>query len=180
MTWHGLNNRMRHAVGLPKREDPDDRREDRGRRDYDDRAPRFASLVVAMLGLALVFSIFNFGIDDHQSADIQRALRQINYDTALGDYKARHLTRVACRKSSNALRVDVRNEFIDLKRDVLIRVFREIRNTIPPSEPSYRILDNAIQRLYGRIKTISHRIPNAHCNELYPPIARPVPSDYGL
>lgn len=168
MSWHDFNDRMRRAVGLPNRDD--DRT--RGRRDYDHKAPRFAWLVVAMLSIALLFNIVNFNVDDNQG-------NQIAYDSALSDFKFRASQRNACHKSGNVLREDIRNEFADLKL-TLIEVFREVRNTIPPQAESYRILDDAIRGLYGRIKTLPQRFPNAACNELYPAIARPDPGDYGL
>lgn len=75
-----------------------------------------------------------------------------------------------CRKSGNVLRGQVRAEFVDLKRRVLIPVFADVAATISPDSPAHEILTEAVRYLKMRIATIDERIPDANCAELYPPL----------
>lgn len=97
-------------------------------------------------------------------------------DTILGEAREERVTFTlresqfrGCVDGGNALREQFRNEFIDLKRDVLIPVFDEVAKiTTSPSAAS--ILRDGVNNMRGRIKTIEHRVPDADCLGIYPPL----------
>lgn len=122
--------------------------------------------LIGLLGITTLLSIALLVKQDHQ-ADVDRL------EVARQSYATRLSQREGCEKSGNSLRRDVRGEFVDLKRRVLIPVFHEIALTIPIGEPSRAILDGAVVTLYHRIATIKQRIPNAPCHKLYPLLDNP-------
>ena len=91
----------------------------------------------------------------------------------------------ACEKVGNALRHDIREEFADLKRSVLIpafvavdRVFVDVARVIPAADPrrpilraAHGTLTRANTRMRHRIDTIDQRIPDTHCQSVYPPLS---------
>ena len=75
-----------------------------------------------------------------------------------------------CLKPGNVLRDQIRDEFVDLKEDVLIPTFSKIAATIPPGAPARKTLRYQVAYMQHRIATIDNRIPNADCLGLYPPL----------
>jgi hypothetical protein len=111
------------------------------------------------VGIAILLGLNLYGtfvFQPHQAREEDRAIRLSQY--------------VVCLTSGNALRDDVRNEFIDLKEDSIIPVYARVRDTIPPTDASFEILDDAVKRLRERVRTIEDRIPDADCQALYPPL----------
>lgn len=93
---------------------------------------------------------------------------QREIDSKISDFQIRDSQRTSCENSANVLRQDIRTEFITMKEAVLIPVFTEVAASIPPSEPSAAILDQAVGLMERRIETIDNRIPDLDCADLYP------------
>lgn len=85
-------------------------------------------------------------------------------------YEIRASQRNVCEESGNALREDVRDEFVSLKKKVLIPIFQSFIDLAPPGtvDPGLVILQDGVNLLHRRIRTIKNRIPDADCKSLYP------------
>lgn len=110
-------------------------------------------MLVVLLGLALK--------DNH---DNQEQTRAITFGLRASQYET-------CETSLNALREQVRDEFVSLKTKVLIPVFSGVAATLPPGDPVRDLLRHEVAYLGERIDTIKQRIPDADCAELFPPLA---------
>ena len=127
------------------------------RRVEQERIRNILGAVLLFLTLVLaVLSVINTTLAAHRSKQIQKDIRFSQYS--------------ACIKSGNVLRAQVKDEFIDIKRSVLIPVFSEIAQTLPPKSESKKILHDSVIYMRDRIATINTRIPDADCDSLYPPL----------
>lgn len=100
--------------------------------------------------------------------DARQVSEQIRYEQYL-----------TCEKVGNSLRKDIRDEFVDLKKDVLIPVFGGIAKLMP-SSPSKEILVESVDYMKRRAATIDERIPDGNCLRIYPPLdGQTFPSDGG-
>jgi hypothetical protein len=112
-------------------------------------------LVGAAVYLSFQYQATNREVDETQQQQVL-GLRENQY--------------INCVRSANALRRQVRREFIGLKRDILIPVFSQVAHTIPKGAPSRRILTGTVVYMHKRIRTIENRIPNVDCAKRYPPL----------
>jgi hypothetical protein len=121
-------------------------------------------LVYVALGLILLLTIGSIvsAVQQEREADAREVESQIT------DFEIRESQRANCEAGGNQLRADIRAEFVDLKEEILIPVFSEVRDLMPPTETTYRILNDAVERMERRIDTIRKRIPDNDCPELYP------------
>lgn len=113
-------------------------------------------LLFLVLVLALLSTYGAFVTGPNDARNVAEEIRQGQYN--------------ACIKVGNALRDDIRNEFIDLKESVLIPVFSGVAQTIPDNVPSKPILEDSVSYMQRRIKTIDQRIPDTDCMDVYPPL----------
>lgn len=132
--------------------------EERRQKEKDDRRARLIAglllFLVAVLACLTTYGTFVKNPQDRRDED--QAIRLAQHSV--------------CERSGNALREDVRQEFVNLKRDSIIPVYSGVARTIPDGERSKQILDHAVRHLRKRIKTIDRRIPDADCLELFPPL----------
>jgi hypothetical protein len=119
----------------------------------------FSIVLLLFVILLAIFSVANTIIEAENTEDKDFAIREGQYD--------------ACVQSGNVFRDDVRQEFVDLKRQVLIPVFDGVALTIPgPSKPgtAKAILESNVDYLRRRIATIEDRLPDTDCLRQYPPL----------
>lgn len=132
------------------------------RADYEDdqdavRRKEFVVYAVLVLITVLaVLSVINTFLEAERAKTTGEDIRESQY--------------LACVQNGNRLREDVRDEFVDLKQDVLIPVFEGVAATIPPGATSKVILDDSVSLMRNRIKTIDERITDVDCLEQYPPL----------
>lgn len=112
-------------------------------------------LVLVCTALLAVFALLNSVNYQNYSEKVAFGLRETQYEN--------------CNKSGNVLREQVRDEFVDLKRKVLIPVIGGFADTLPNGTQK-TLLRDTVGVLHHRIKTIESRIPDANCLELYPPL----------
>lgn len=117
------------------------------------------ALTIVLLGLGIFIQTAINSTNDRQDLDIQKAL-----------YSVRESQYRACIINGNTLRDQVRREFVDLKRKVLIPTFGGIAATIPEGTSQRTILESQVAYLKTRIQTIKDRIPVVHCLQIYPPL----------
>lgn len=118
------------------------------------------SAIALALGIVATYTLIQTQeakdkVDTNQTETVQ-ALRENQY--------------INCVRSANGLRRQVRREFVDLKREVLIPVFSRVAATLPAGAPAKRILTGTVVYMHKRIRTIESRIPNVPCLKRYPPL----------
>ena len=144
----------------------DDRRTDEHRHHDEDSATLRAWIGAGLLVLVVVLAFLSYvnQTDFNRQSQEQDAL---SIDT---QYDMRLATFQGCVDNGNPFRAQVRREFIRLKEQGLIPVFKQVRQTVPPGTEVSIILDNAVGLLKRRIATIEERLPNVDCLESYPPL----------
>jgi hypothetical protein len=128
--------------------------------EYTPRIVGVLCVVVMLLVAASVYLSFQY---QETNQEIDENQQQQVYNVREGQY-------VNCIRTGNALRRQVRREFIGLKRDILIPVFSRVAHTIPRGAPARRILTGTVVYMHKRIRTIESRIPNVDCAKRYPPL----------
>jgi ABC-type Na+ efflux pump permease subunit len=140
--------------------------EQMGREEYEDdkkeyykRYRRNSFIVGILLGLTLLLAILNI-VGTVVAADRSQ---DKDFEIRLGNY-------IACLVNGNALREDVRDEFVDLKEEAIIDPYNAVAATIPEGSSARLVLEKTTQRLDRRIKTIDQRIPDVECLKAHPPL----------
>ena len=126
-------------------------------------AVRESRIRTALTGAVLFVTLLLAGFSVANSIRASREAEERSFAVREGQF-------VVCLTTANTLREDVRDEFIDLKKSVLIPVFEGVADTIPPPSPSKTILDESVAYMRTRVKTIDGRIPNLDCLHDYPPL----------
>jgi hypothetical protein len=128
---------------------------------------RFMPRIVA--GLCVV-ALLLIGVSIFTVAQYQATSQKVDETQTAQVYGVREGQYINCVKVGNSLRRQVRREFVDLKRSVLIPVYSNIAATLPQGTEARRILTGAVVYMHKRIRTIKSRIPNVPCQKSYPPL----------
>jgi hypothetical protein len=97
-------------------------------------------------------------------------LLKVQPDNERRDETQRYVAFKSCVENGNIFRKQVRDEFVDLKADVLLPLVAGVASVTPPEAPVREILDDTTTKLRTRIATINTRIPNVDCLAVWPPL----------
>jgi hypothetical protein len=130
---------------------------DQSEYDSDQRHRTILAIIILVSAILIIaLSIAGYFINGNRTKHTSQDIRYSQY--------------VACAISTNDVIKQVRDEFVDVKRETLIPVFKKIKRTIPQGQTTRNILDNSVQNMKFSISTIDERIPTFPCKKLYPPL----------
>lgn len=140
----------------------------------DNRKPTIAQRIAdaaptIIVGLVIVIAVvvaLNQSQDQNQSEEIARQADAAQRENSIGDFKGQLKRRRVCVHSTNQQRINLRNEFRDLKLDVLRPVFASVAAISEP--PVSVILDDAVATIDRRVMGLHRRFPRVDCSQRYP------------